>query len=215
MDKTTRSPLNLPKQADFGRIYIGKLGRFVGVNGALRVFLQTDFPQFLKRGVVLNTSHPLYPMLEILDFQSAQDSNKIRFCKSESHQNTTPSAFISFKNITSKEEASQLTNTLLFSSVDSTRAACELKEGEFFWFDVIGCKIIEEGAELGIVIEIERIGSVDYLIIETSENLLSVDSKPKLPKRFLLPYIERYILDTNIKSKSIFTQGAREILEES
>ncbi|RDU55096.1 16S rRNA processing protein RimM [Helicobacter sp. MIT 00-7814] len=215
MGKTTKSPLNLPKQADSGRIYIGKLGRSVGVNGMLRVFLQTDFPQFLKQGVVLSTSHPLYPTLEILDFQSAQGSIKTQSHKSESHHNTAPSALITFKNITSKEEASQLTNTLLFSSVDSTRAACELKEGEFFWFDIIGCKIIEEGAELGIVSEIERIGSVDYLIIETSENLLSADSKIKLPKRFLLPYIERYILNTQIEIKSIFTQGAREILEES
>ncbi|MGI0405699.1 ribosome maturation factor RimM [Helicobacter himalayensis] len=210
MGRTTKSPLNPPKQAETARIYIGKLGRSVGVNGALRVFLQTDFPQFLKQGVVLSTSHPLYPALEILDFQSAHTSNK-----SQSHQNTAPSTLISFKNITSKEQASKLTNTLLFSSVDSTRVACELGEGEFFWFDIIGCKIIEEGAELGIVSEIERIGSIDYLIIETNKNLLSTDSKPKLPKRFLLPYIERYILKTHLETKSIFTQDVRGILEES
>lgn len=78
----------------------------------------------------------------------------------------------------------KLTNQELFVSEEITKENCTLKENEFFWFDILECKIIEDGRTLGIVKDIHRYPLDDYLEITTDENLV----KENLPKTFLIPY---------------------------
>jgi 16S rRNA processing protein RimM len=118
---------------------------------------------------------------------------------------------VKFRGFDSLEIAKTLIHTKLFSSVEESREFCELEDGEFFWFDLIGLHILEDGEILGKVSEIERIVGTDYLVIETSKEL----QEKKLPKMFLIPYLDRYIKDVSLEEKRVFTVGAKEILEAS
>ena len=61
--------------------------------------------------------------------------------------------------------------------------------------------------------EIDSFCNQDYLMVATNSVLL----QQKLPKTFLIPYTQRYILDVDSSSKPkvIYTQFCKEILENS
>lgn len=169
-------------------IEVGKLGRTMGVNGGLKLHIFSDFPEifhqdidfFLQREGLLN------------------DCIKVRIKSFEK-------GIIIFRGFESLESAKNLRNARLSVALEDTRQFCSLKEGEAFWFDVLGCEIIEEGECLGIVKEIERIANLDYLIID------AYPQDKKLPKTFMIPYISRFILKASFDEKKIFSQGAKEI----
>ena len=214
MAKTIRSLSTLQNS---NLLVVGKFGRSVGVDGTLRLFLQTDFPQSIKRGVKLKSDSPLYPNLEVSYFMFPKDES--------SHSNSK--ALVRFVGIDSKDSADQLTNFLLFNTIQATRENCKLDDGEFFWFDIVGCKIFEDNVVLGEVVEIERIGNIDYLHIATDRNLISLSNpnsviqeelgirNRKIRKSFLLPYIKAYIVGVSLRQKSILVNGGLALLLES
>ncbi|HIV49735.1 ribosome maturation factor RimM [uncultured Helicobacter sp.] len=194
MDKTTES---LSKQPNNNLIQIGKLGRTIGFDGSLRLFVQTDFPHSITKGKIYHTSHRAYPSVSV---------------ESCEHLPSKDYAKIRFSNINTSEMAQALTNHTLYTTIAQSRQDCVLEEDEFFWFDIIGCEVIESQEILGNVREIERIGNIDYMLITTSSSLQKTH---KLPKTFLLPYIEQFIIKTDIHQKHIYTKNARGILENS
>lgn len=194
MGKITKS---LSKQPTNNLIQIGKLGRTIGFDGSLRLFVQTDFPDSITKDKTYHTSHKDYPSVRVKSYEylPSKDYAKIRF-----------------HDLHTSDVAKALTNHTLYTTIDQSRQDCALGEDEFFWFDIIGCEIIESSEILGDVREIERIGNTDYLLIATNPRLLETH---KLPKTFLLPYIERFIIQTDIAQKCIHTKNARDILEHS
>ena len=168
-------------------IAVAKIGRAVGLKGEMKFYLYTDFPEQFKNGArffIKNkevTIQYYYPEREI----------------------------IKFIEINSIDEAKLLTNSVIYATEEETRKNCRLREGEFFWFEIIGCKIIENGVFLGTVKDIYRYPSSDYLLIETNEKLLK---KTKV-STFLIPYVDRYIKNVNIEEKEIFTQNGLLLLE--
>jgi len=68
--------------------------------------------------------------------------------------------------------------------------------------------IVDGDELLGKVLEVTRIGSLDYLEIETSAELI----KKGLPKSFLIPYIDRYIVNVDKEAKKIVTLDTKELL---
>lgn len=171
------------------KIVIATIGKTHGVKGYLKLHWDSDFTdQILKK----NEWDSSFGRLEILNYND--ESELIRFVGFES-----------------KEKAEILTNHKIYSTQQETRELCELGENEFFWFDLIGLNIIENNIKLGEVSDIERIVFTDYFVIKTSDELVQT----KLPKSFLIPYIDKYILDVNLSARSIFVIGGRDILEES
>ena len=191
MGKTTES---LSKRQNNNLIQIGKIGRTIGFDGSLRLFVQTDFPHSIAKDKTYHTSHIAYPSVIIESYEHLPNKEyaKVRFC-----------------GISTSEEARALTNHTLYTTIAQSRADCVLKEGEFFWFDIIGLEIIDNGVLLGIVDDIERIGCIDYLVIKTNINQFSK------PKSFMIPYIDRYIIDVDLTKKVIYTADALGILETS
>lgn len=166
-------------------IQVAKIGKSVGVYGGAKLHILTDFPEIFKEDIIYTAKSPgLNPQTLSLKIKSYHEG------------------IVIFESYESKESIKTLVNFTLYASLEDTRKYCELREGEIFWFDVIGSEIIEDGEKLGEVVEIERIGKVDYLLIEAVVT-------QNLPKRFMLPYIQRYILEA--RDKKIYTQGAREI----
>ena len=100
------------------KIYIAKLGKTVGLKGQQKLHIDSDFPEQFKKDTKLTTDKKQELIIE-------------------SYNNT--SNVIKFVGIDTIEDAKKLTNRQLNVSTQETREMCNLKEKEFFWFDMIGC----------------------------------------------------------------------------
>lgn len=173
------------------KIYVAKLGKAVGLKGQLRLIMDTDFPTQFKKDAIFTTNKNI--QLKVVEFNAQRE-------------------LIKFDGFNDMDAAKRLTNQELYSSYEDTKEQCELDENEFFWFDIVGCKVIENGQELGVVSEIHRYPLDDYLEINTAQNLVD----EKFSKTFLVPYnMENYIVNVDIEKKTIETKNSFEILENS
>lgn len=220
--------------ADFDKrdfdILVAKCGKSIGLKGEIRLIVYSDFDEIWQKGNVF-----LCKSDSALD--SALDSQKSRDDLGESHESSAffltlksfnphkQSAF--FDEINSVECAKNLTSMLLYSSEFLTQKYCTLGENEHFWFEIVGMSVVDNGEIVGAVSDIERIGSVDYLLVATNPAILAKYPHIKA-KKFYIPYIPRYIvrIDKNAIQNppqthkdspkgTIFVRDSLGILEES
>jgi 16S rRNA processing protein RimM len=169
--------------------FIAQIGRTVGLWGDLKFHLHTDFPEQFKVGQSYKSDRGELTIADI------------------NHKRGT----IRFRGYEGVDSAKKLTNAKLYANEAQTKENCELDEGQHFWFDVIGC-VVKQGDEvLGLVDDIQRMADTDYLAIKTEKGLV----EEGLPKNFLLPYIERYIIKVDTEEKTVYTKDAKDILEAS
>lgn len=172
---------------------VAKIGRSLGFRGDVVLHLLSDFPESFRAG---NVYHTPFGDLTLESYSSQKSTAK-------------------FKEINSKEQAKQIVNCILYSTQEESKEQCKLDDNSFFWFDIIGSKIIENGEVLGVVNEIDRFCNQDYLYVKTDFALI----EKKFPKNFLIPYNARYILEVEstsaVASKVIYTQFCKDILENS
>ena len=171
------------------KLAVARLGRSVGLKGHMRFFNLSDFPEQFRKGSTFVSDRGIVT-IESFDLQRGT---------------------IKLEGVNTPEEAKKYTNAYLYSSEEETKRSVELQEGEYFWFDIIGAQVYENGVVLGTVKEIQRLPASDYLVIETSEEL----QKKGLAKSFLIPFIDEFIQDVDIEKKEISAQGAKAILEAS
>jgi len=172
------------------KIYVAKLGKAIGLKGQQKLHIDSDFPEQFKKGATFYT-----------------DKNQKLIIESYNQKNSS----VKFEGIDNIDHAKKLTNRQLFVSQDDTRDMCTLENKQFFWFDIIGCSIIENDLILGTVDDVQRMPLSDYLQISTSAKL----QEQKKATTFLLPYIDDFILSVDMKSKTIQVTGAIDILEAS
>ena len=172
------------------KIHIATIGKCVGLQGDLKLHLFTDFPEQFKRGATFQTDR--------------NESVTI-------HDYNSRTGLVRFEGFSDRTAASRLTNRKLYTTLSESRRACNLKEGEYFWFDIVGARVEEAGETLGIVHEIERINATDYLIVKTDAAL----KEGGLPKRFYIPWIPNYVVRFDPEAKVVYTTDARTILEAS
>ncbi|WP_418186147.1 ribosome maturation factor RimM [Aliarcobacter vitoriensis] len=172
-------------------IYVAKLGKAVGLQGHLRLFIDSDFPEQFKKGAVFTTNRKV--LLKVLEYNPSRE-------------------LIRFEGYLDMDNAKKLTNSELFTSVENTKESCKLKENEHFWFDLISCEIFENDLKLGIVKDMHRFPLNDYLEVSTDIELINKN----LPKTFLIPHIfDSFIEKIDIEQKKIFVKNSFEILENS
>ena len=171
------------------RFFIAQVGKTHGLHGDLKLHIHTDFPEQFKAGYSFQTSSGVLEIKEV---------NLTR-------------GIISFRGYEGIDFAKKLTNTKIYATMEETKERCELKDGEHFWFEIEGCFVSEDEVVLGVVSEMQRLADVNYMFIDTDEALVNEG----FSKTFLVPYIERYLLRTDIESKTVFTKDAKEILEAS
>ena len=172
------------------QIHIATIGKCVGLRGDLKLHLHTDFPEQFKSGTTFVTDRK--QQLTI-------------------HAYNPQTSLVQFVGYGDRTSASKLTNQKLFTTVEKSKAECGLKEGEYFWFDLIGAFVQEGDLRLGEVTEIDRIVHTDYLIVKTDSALV----EKGLPKKFYIPYIPKYVDRFDEQSKTVLTHGAYDILEAS
>jgi len=171
------------------KIPVARIGKTVGLRGELRLNLLSDFPEQFRKGASFMSDRG---DLTIAGYNPARGT-------------------VRFEGIGSVDEARRLTNSYLYTTKEAGEAACRLEKGEYFWYQIIGLEVVENGESLGRVREIERLAGTDYLQVETARPL----SEAGLAKRFLIPYIDRYIDRVDLARGEILTTGAKEILEAS
>ena len=169
------------------KIYVAKLGKTVGLNGTMKVYIDSDFPEQFKTNATFTT----------------QKNKSLIIEKFNPHNST-----VKFVDINSVEDAKKLTNSHLFTSMEATKENCNLEEDQYFWFDLMDCILIENGETLGKIVDIQRLPLDDYFVIDTAKELQEKD----LSKQFLLPYTKDYIQNVDIKNKEITVINAKDIL---
>lgn len=170
-------------------IFIAQIGKTVGLHGDMKLHIHSDFPNQFKVGSKFKT-----------------DRGVVEFIKFDAKN-----SIARFKGYESLESAKKLTNAKIYTTPEETKENCDLEEGQYFWFDIIGCTVMENGEILGVVKDVERLTNSDYLEIITDQTLVDRD----LPKSFLIPYIPRYVSSVDISSKEICAVDAKSILENS
>lgn len=154
-------------------VLVAKLGRTVGVQGFVRLHNLSDFPEQFECGA------------SFFDKNSRVLKIKARNAQS-----------VLFEGFESLECAKTLVNLELFQSVEKSRVSCKLNEGEFFYFDIIGLKVFENGLLLGVVKDILPAGN-DLLLIKSDESLV----KKGFASEFYLPYVDFYIKSVELGAK--------------
>lgn len=101
-----------------------------------------------------------------------------------------------FEGFESLERAKTLVNLELFQSVEKSRASCKLGDDEFFYFDIIGLEVFENGLLLGVVKDILPAGN-DLLLIKSDESLV----KKGFASEFYLPYVDFYVKSVELGAK--------------
>lgn len=170
-------------------VYIAKLGKSVGLFGENRLILDSDFPEQFYKGAKFETKRGTLVV---------ESYNEDR-------------GLIKFVGVGTREDSRKLTNLELFTNEAATKENCELDEGEFFWFDVVDCSVYEDDKLLGVVTSVERLEPTDYLMIKTDKSWLDKE----YAKSFMIPYIDHFIIKTNIDDKRIDVAGGLDILEAS
>ncbi len=189
MEKVTVSMSN-PFSQNSSLLHVATLGRTIGLKGEMNLNIKTDFPEQFVVGARFVDADNNSIVIETVNLERKR---------------------VKLQDVNSPEAARRYVNMKLFTTYEETRKSCHLNEGEFFWFDIIGCRIFEGTQELGSVTSIERLGTVDYLHIATTALLVDQGEV----KRFLLPYQQPFILQTDIEQKTIRVSGAYDILQAS
>jgi 16S rRNA processing protein RimM len=171
-------------------LHIATIGKTVGLKGDMKLHVQSDFPEQFKKGSSF-----------FIDADASLTLSEVNLEK----------GLVKIAGCCSPEEAKKFTNKKLYTTLERTRAECHLEDGEHFWFDIEGCSVVEDGKVLGIVEEIERISTTNYLSVKTDEALV----KEGFAKSFLIPFNKPFKINTDIKEKIITVSGAMDILEAS
>ncbi len=173
------------------KVEIATIGKVVGLGGELKLHLQTDFAEQFVAGAKFTLKNG--QSLEI----DAYNPNR---------------GLVKFTLYHVREDAAVLTNQKLYLTEEQSRENCDLGENEYFWFDMIGAEVIDDGKVLGVIKDIERITTMDYLKITTDEALV----KQELPKSFYIPYImDVYVERFDMQMKKLYTKDAILLLEAS
>jgi len=171
------------------QFYIAQIGRTIGLWGDLKLNLHTDFPEQFKVGSTFKSDRGELTISDV-NFKRG---------------------IIRFQGYESIDSAKKLTNAKIYTDLKQTQENCPLEEGQHFYFDIEGCMVVQGDLVLGVVDDIQRMVDTDYLVVKTDADLV----KEGFSNSFLLPYIDRYVINADIEAKKIYTKDAKDILEAS
>lgn len=169
-------------------LLVAKIGKTVGLKGALKLHDASDFPEQFKKGAKFNLKNG--EILEII-YYNPHNSQVI------------------FKDYEDINLATHLVNQNIYTTIENTRNTCKLSSDEFFYFDIIGMRVVENGEILGVVESIAEVGPNHLFEVKTDLKLEG------MPGVFYIPYIDEYVLDISLEKGEISTKNAKLILENS
>ncbi len=164
-------------------IFIGKITKTIGIKGAVKVILLTDFPErFLKLKEVqlfdentnellinVNTKDNVFGIFDVQLFNS--------FVR------------ISIKGYESIETVTPLLSSLI--CIDEKKRV-KLPKGQHYYYEMIGCEVYESDKLLGTVTKIDNFGCSDILFIKSVKG-----------NELMIPLLKEFIIKIDIKNKKI------------
>ncbi|GGG12578.1 ribosome maturation factor RimM [Paenibacillus abyssi] len=156
---------------------VGKLVNTHGLRGEVKVLPQTDFPdvRFASGSKLILLDPDEKQSLQVV-VQSAREQKGMFIVKLKG-----------FDDINQAEKYKG------WSIKVSDQDSVELEEGEYYYYEIIGCRVVtDEGEELGVINEILRPGANDVWVVERSKG-----------KPVLLPVIDDVVLDVNVDDKLV------------
>lgn len=151
-------------------VVLGKLGSSYGIRGWLRVFSSTEHAE------------------SIFDYQpwSIKHGGRWQQIEVESWKRHNQELVIKIKGIDDRDVANTLTNCEIVVNGSLLPA---LEEGDYYWKDLIGCKVItDQNYDLGTVIDMMETGSNDVLVVKA--NLKDAFGA----KERLVPFIDEQVI---------------------
>lgn len=153
---------------------VGRFGRPRGISGEIFLVPLTDNPDRLKKdGRFWIEDKGGYTRIKLTSVNKVSRKTTARI-----------------EGVTSPEEAKKYTNRNLFIHVDDLGSP---KEGSYFNFDLIDCRVIDEqGVEFGVVADIENYPANDVIVIR--------DAKRQV---FRLPMVAEFVLKVDLDKNEI------------
>ncbi|WP_392561839.1 ribosome maturation factor RimM [Orbus sturtevantii] len=161
-------------------IIVGKLGSSYGIRGWLRVFSFTEHPESLF-------GYKPWYIFKAGEWQEAEV---------ESFKPHNQDTIVKIKGINDRDDANTLTNFEIYVDAQELPA---LGEGDFYWKDLIGCKVIAvNGYDLGQVTDLMETGSNDVLVVKA--NLKDAFGA----KERLIPFVDdQFIKHVDLSARTI------------
>lgn len=134
-------------------IVIGSLGRPRGVHGEIYVTPMTDYPdRFIGMSAIHVRERRKWQLKQIVESRMVSGRPVLRF-----------------EEIDNPEQAAKLTNCELGIKRDQL---VQLPEGQFYLFDLVGCKVVDEQTEqeLGEIVRVDQYPANDVYVIKTADD---------------------------------------------
>jgi 16S rRNA processing protein RimM len=173
-----RQPAGSPGEGEPVFLVIGKLRRPHGIQGEILMDVLTDFPERLKKGVIIYMGDQYQP----LKIRSSRWQNK--------------AMLLAFDGFMDPETAGQLRNELLYVRADDRPP---LPEGEYYHHQLLGLEVVDEtGGPLGVLTKILDTGANDVYVVRPARGqeillpaidqvILDIDLERKQMKVHILP----------------------------
>ncbi|MCY9517738.1 ribosome maturation factor RimM [Paenibacillus apiarius] len=156
---------------------VGKVVNTHGIRGEVKVFPQTDFPDVrFAQGSELLLQHP-----------ETQSTLSVTVERSRLHKNMYIVKLKQFDNINDVEKYKGWMLKV------SEAQLVELPEDEYYYHEIIGCRVVtDKGEELGVIDEILAPGANDVWVV-----------KPLKGKPILIPVIDDVLLNVDVEGKVV------------
>lgn len=156
---------------------VGKLVNTHGIRGEVKIIPTTDFPEerFAQKSEL------------VLQQPNSNNSVSVTVERSRLHKNMYIIKFVQFDNINEVEKYKGWMLKVSEEQLD------ELDEDEYYYHEIIGCKVVtDEGEDLGIIDEILSPGANDVWVV-----------KPAKGKSILIPVIDDVVLTVDVQEKVV------------
>jgi len=157
---------------------VGKLVNTHGIRGEVKVVSSTDFPEErYAPGSILTMEEPDTGRRIEVEVQSAR-----------LHKNMFIIKLKGYDNINDVEKYKGWSLKVTKENLG------ELDEGEYYYFEIIGCRVLtEEGEDLGEITEILSPGANDVWVVQPAKG----------KQQLLLPVIDDVVLEVDIAAKKV------------
>jgi len=139
------------------RIVLGEITGVHGLRGELRIRFAGDVPDHL------------FGVASVWVGREASDPEARRFAVEGAGTARAGEVRLRLQGIANRESAQALRGLFVMAP---SAILPELPEGEFYWYELIGCRVESESGEpLGVVREVWETGAHDVLLVEDEEGI--------------------------------------------
>lgn len=155
-------------------LVVGRIGRAHGIQGEVTVEVRTDRPnERFALGKQLATD--------------PESRGPLTISRSHNHSGTL---LLGFNEITDRNQAEALRNTLLLADVDP--AESNDSPDNFHISQIVGCAVVDSsGQPLGTVVDVLTLPAQDTLVIDRNGD------------EFLIPFVKAHVPDIDLKNRVV------------